>query len=173
MFGSTVPAALQGKVAPAPRSKFAEDQAAISRDPLTQARMKLMEIRRQQLTGRERPVLLQAAEGDGSYPYPNVPMQVPGYYPRSSYPDSVKNNIAVNPSDKKALADIDRQNTYPAATPEGRREINLEDEKMRQLAFGYSRNEKGEKVPYEKLLQRTHTVTWTCPNCGCSYNLPA
>jgi hypothetical protein len=117
--------------------------------------------------------LLQAKQ-DGAYPTdPNYPLPpVPGNYPRSSYPDSVKNNVSVNPTDKKLLGDIAQRNTYPAATPEGRREINLEDEKIRNVVFGYSRNEKGEKIPFED-LQRAHTKRWTCPNCGCSYDLPA
>ena len=144
LFGSTVPVALQGKVAPAPRSKFTEEQAAMSRDPLTQARMRLTEIRRRQLTGRERPVFLQAAVGaDPSYPESSYPR-------KNDYPVDQPNNV----------------------TREITREINLEDEKLRELAFGYSRNEKGEKVPYSTLA-RAHTVKWTCPNCGCSYNLPA
>ncbi len=175
LFGTTVPAALQGKVASAPRSKFAEEQAALSRDPLTQARMRLTEIRRQQLTGRERPVLLQGSAGDnGAYPTENLstptsnPTSYRSYYPHSQYPK--QNNIAVNPTDRMIEKRVNQENQYPGAGTA--REINLEDEKMRELAFGYSRNAKGEKVPYSELA-RAHTVKWTCPNCGCSYNLPA
>jgi hypothetical protein len=173
MFGSVVPVALQGKVAVPSRSKFAEDQAALSRDPLTQARMKLTEVRRKQLTGRERPTLLQGSTGDnGAYPTENLstptsnPTSYRSYYPHSQYPK--QNNVAVNPTDRMIEKWVDQENQYP----ETAREINLEDEKMRELAFGYSRNEKGEKVPYSTLA-RANTVKWTCPNCGCSYNLPA
>ena len=172
LFGTTVPATLQGKVASAPRSKFTEEQAALSRDPLTQARMRLTEIRRRQLTGRERPVLLQGSAGDnGAYPtrtcrpQPRTPpLTAPIIRTASTRSRTISQS---NPTDRM-IEKRDPEINILRWT----REINLEDEKIRKLTFGYSRNEKGEKVPYSTLA-RAHTVKWTCPNCGCSYNLPA
>jgi len=47
------------------------------------------------------------------------------------------------------------------------REVNLEDERLRQLAFGYARDESGERTTYEQLLKAYSEKPWKCPKCGC------
>jgi len=46
------------------------------------------------------------------------------------------------------------------------RPVNLEDERLGQLAFGYSRDANGERTTYEQLLRDYSEKPWKCPECG-------
>ena len=179
LYKRTVPVLLQGKIPEPPRSELEQQEASESNrpDPEKSAMRiiysQLDAARSEDLFGHKDPrtTLLQmnAAANDGAYPTDRpITTATPSYYPREGFP-SRESMLAMNPTDRAALEKINRENQYPIL-----REINLEDEKMRQKVFGYARDSLGRKTTVEELEQRrANTVHWTCPNCHCSYDLPA